>query len=339
MITPDATPYGFIIVQSGRIVYADPQLARLCAGQAQFSVGADAAAIFLPEDRRRVRQALHTAAEQVEPVLISEICPGAWEEAGGCIDILVSRTIFDNEPALQLLCVDRRVERQRQQEAEVMRDVLAALASASDLKQTLEALLVNLHGLIHYDRAGLFLVDENERIVLADRAANSAAAVHLDEDPLVAEMRRTRRPLVVADVQQDSRFDRWPDIQSVRGWLGAPLLAGDQMLGFISLGALSPRAYEPGRRRHHADVRLPGGAGAGAGVGERAVAPANRRAGGAVHHLLRPGPGGEQRSRGIGQQYPAGDPGAHHPLFRSQPQRLALPGPGGYPPGGQGQPG
>jgi signal transduction histidine kinase/putative methionine-R-sulfoxide reductase with GAF domain len=243
MITPDATPYGFIIVQSGRIAFTDPKLARFCAGQSQFAVGAEAAEIFLPEDRRRVRQAFHTAAEQVAPVLISEICPGAWGETGGCVDILVSQTIFNNEPALQLLCVDRRGERQHQQEAEVMRDVLAALASAGDLKQTLEALLVNLHGLIHYDRAGLFLVDENERIVLADRAADSTAAVHLDEDPLVAEMRRTRRPLVVADVQQDSRFDRWPDIQSVRGWLGAPLLAGDQMLGFISLGALSPRAY------------------------------------------------------------------------------------------------
>jgi GAF domain-containing protein len=126
-----------------------------------------------------------------------------------------------------------------------MRDVMAALAGAGDLKQTLETLLVNLHGLIHYDRAGLFLVDENERIVLADRTAESTSAIHLDENPLVAEMRRTRGPVIVADVQVDSRFSQWPDIQSVRGWLGAPLLAGEQMLGFISLGALNPDAYSP----------------------------------------------------------------------------------------------
>lgn len=243
--TPEATPYAFLIVQQGRIVFADPQAARMGAGDPRFALGAQLLSIFSPADRRRVRRALRTAARQVQPALVEGVCPQIWEPASGCVDLLISQTIFEGQPALQLVWVDRRAERQRQQEADVMRDVMAALASAGDLKQTLEALLVNLHGLIHYDRAGLFLVDENERIVLADRGAETAAAVHLDEDPLVKEMRRTRRPLIVEDVQQDDRFDRWPDIQSVRGWLGAPLLAGEQMLGFISLGALNPQAYRP----------------------------------------------------------------------------------------------
>lgn len=140
----------------------------------------------------------------------------------------------------------RRDERQRQQEAEVMRDVMASLASAGDLKQSLEALMVNLHNLITYDRASLFLLDENERLARADRltaGAEGGAAVYLENHPLVAEMRRTRRPVVVADIQRDSRFSDWPDAQSVHGWLGAPLLAGNQMLGFISLGALKRDAY------------------------------------------------------------------------------------------------
>lgn len=139
----------------------------------------------------------------------------------------------------------RRANRQRQRETEVMRDVMAALASAGDLKQTLEALLVHLHGLIHYDRAGLFLVDENQRFVPAGGAAEaeSAPLVFPENDPLVAELRRSRRPLVVSDAQDDPRFAHWPEIRSVHGWLGAPLLAGDDMLGFLSLGSLKPRAY------------------------------------------------------------------------------------------------
>ncbi len=140
----------------------------------------------------------------------------------------------------------RRDGRQRQQEAEVMRDVMASLASAGDLKQSLEALMVNLHNLIAYDRASLFLLDENERLARADRLianAEGGAAVYLENHPIVAEMRRTRRPVIVADIQQDGRFSDWPDIQSVHGWLGAPLLAGNQMLGFISLGALERDAY------------------------------------------------------------------------------------------------
>ncbi len=243
MIPSNEPSYGFMIVQDGRIVFADTQVAQMCQEEAQALLGADLASKFHHQDWLRVRQAMQDAARSERPTLVRGVCPRAWGETIGCVDLLASQAVFRGDPALHLLWIDRRSERQRQQEAEVMRDVMAALASAGDLQQTLEALLVNLHGLIHYDRAGLFLVDENERIVLADRAAEGTATIHLEENPLVAEMRRARRPVIVADVQADERFADWPDFQSVRGWLGAPLLAGQEMLGFISLGALEPDTY------------------------------------------------------------------------------------------------
>ncbi|MFM8323159.1 MAG: GAF domain-containing protein, partial [Chloroflexota bacterium] len=149
-----------------------------------------------------------------------------------------------------------RAAQQRQRETEVMRDVMAALASAGDLKGTLEALLVHLHGLIHYDRAGLFLVDENQRFAPAERhdptaaagepgAAETYPAVFPENDPLVAELRRLGRPLVVGDARADPRFAQWPELRKMRGWLGAPLLAGGEMLGFLSLGSLRRSAYSP----------------------------------------------------------------------------------------------
>lgn len=142
----------------------------------------------------------------------------------------------------------RRAERQRQQETQVMRDVMAALASASDLRQTLEALLVNLHNLIEYDRAGLYLVDENDQMVRMDRpiGKEGAPALFLEDHPLVREMRRTRSPLASDDIRDDPRFQGFPEVETVRSWLGAPLLAGEQLLGFISIGALNPNVYTPG---------------------------------------------------------------------------------------------
>ena len=137
-----------------------------------------------------------------------------------------------------------RAEDRRRREAGVMRDMMAALAAAGDLKQTLEAVLVNLHNLIDYDRAGLFLVDENQRFIVTERP-DSPGPAHLDEDPLVREMRRARQVMVVADVQADPRFAGWPDLQPLRGWLGAPLLIGDEMIGFLSLGSLQEAAYGP----------------------------------------------------------------------------------------------
>jgi signal transduction histidine kinase len=142
----------------------------------------------------------------------------------------------------------RKAEQQRRQEAEVMRDLMTSLAGAGNLKQTLETILVNLHNVIHYDRAGLFLAEEDDRFVKVDRSLareENVPRTYLEEDPLVSEMRSTRKSLLVSDVQADKRFENWPDIQPVQSWLGAPLMVGEEMLGFLSLGSLSPDAYSP----------------------------------------------------------------------------------------------
>jgi len=139
-----------------------------------------------------------------------------------------------------------QAEQQRRREAELMRDVMAALASAGNLKQTLEVILVNLHNMVNYDRAGLFLADENERYVMANKAApgqDMALRAFQEDNPIIAELQQTKRPIVVADVQVDARFSDWPDLESVRSWLGAPLLADDKIIGVITLGSLQENAY------------------------------------------------------------------------------------------------
>jgi len=140
----------------------------------------------------------------------------------------------------------RQAEQQRRQEAEIMRDVMASLASAATMNQTLEIILVNLRNVVEYDRAGLFLLDETNHFVLMEKSGPGSEAEHASHvatHPLVEEFRRTRRPLVIGDIQGDARFDSWTDMQSIHGWMGAPLLAGEDVIGFLSLGSLETGAY------------------------------------------------------------------------------------------------
>ncbi len=158
---------------------------------------------------------------------------------------MIVREIGDSLAVAIQQALLRQLEQQRRQEAEMTRDLMAALASAGDLKQTLEAVLVNLHNVIHYDRASLFLVNENEQIV------NPRAEIDMDQpgrafsenNPLVSQMRQVKEPFIISDIQGDPRFEGLPDLQSVRGWLGAPLFVEDEMIGFLSLGSLEPGAY------------------------------------------------------------------------------------------------
>lgn len=140
----------------------------------------------------------------------------------------------------------QKADKQGRQEAEVMRDIMASLASAGNLNQTLEIILINLGNVISYDRAALYLLNENQQFVPAEEnilGAGSSFRSQFDDDLIIAEMRKNKSALCVADIQHDPRFASWPDMGAIHGWLGAPLTAGDEMVGFISLGSLEPNAY------------------------------------------------------------------------------------------------
>jgi len=142
----------------------------------------------------------------------------------------------------------KQLDNQRRQEAEMMRDMMASLASATDLNQIFEAILLNLHNVIDYDRASLYLVDENQRFVVTKKDVQeqqtSGRAFH-EHNPLVDQMRLSRQPVIIADIQSDPRFRDWPEVETVRGWLGAPLFVGEEMLGFLSLGSLRVNSFSP----------------------------------------------------------------------------------------------
>ncbi|OQY90020.1 MAG: hypothetical protein B6D39_08820 [Anaerolineae bacterium UTCFX2] len=147
-------------------------------------------------------------------------------------------------------------ERRRRREAEAMRDVMSALAAAGDLKQTLQAILVNLHTVIEYDHASLYLVEENERFVFSEReiqVQRSVGRAFHEQNPLIDAMRQSRQPLQIGDIQGDARFEGWLEVETVRGWLGAPLFVADEMIGFISLGSLTPNSFSQADAERLAD--------------------------------------------------------------------------------------
>jgi len=133
-----------------------------------------------------------------------------------------------------------------QRESEVMRDVLAALAGADNLQKALEVILLNLHDIIQYDRAGLILADEDKRFVITQKEGKNDGEISrrfLDEDPIVKEIISKKRVQIVTDVQLDRRFDNWLDMDAVHGWLAAPLIVQNEVIGILTLGSLQMAAY------------------------------------------------------------------------------------------------
>ena len=142
----------------------------------------------------------------------------------------------------------KEFEQQSPQEAEILRDLMAALARAVDVNQTLEIFLINIRKLINYDRAGFFFLEGYYRYGLIEKINIGQEELHgisFEDHPVVMELDHARGPVIVPDIQKDERFVGWSEMESIHGWIGAPLFIEGEMIGFLSLGSLQSGAYSP----------------------------------------------------------------------------------------------
>lgn len=142
-------------------------------------------------------------------------------------------------------------QQHHQREIEVLRDVMVSLASSVSLGQALEVILRNLGQVVRYDRAALYMQDEESRFQYPagfgrpepDSDSPGVPRIFPLDDPIICELRGLEQPLVVEDIQLDERFQNWPEREFVHAWMGVPLLVEDEIVGIVSLGDLEPGAY------------------------------------------------------------------------------------------------
>ncbi|MFN2128282.1 MAG: GAF domain-containing protein [Anaerolineales bacterium] len=133
-------------------------------------------------------------------------------------------------------------------ETDVIRNFIHALAQAVDLDQALEIVLVNLREVFEYDRAGLFILDENYHLILnrdSHTGKDRLLSLRKSDDPIITQIAEEKKPLIFKDIQLDNRFKDWEGMDSIRSWIGAPLIIRDKLIGFLSLGSLKKDIYGP----------------------------------------------------------------------------------------------
>jgi PAS domain S-box-containing protein len=130
-------------------------------------------------------------------------------------------------------------ERKRRQEAEILGQTTTALTSTLDLNEVLNNILNYLHEFLPYDSAAVFLLkNDSVRCQAAQGQPNPRAVIGQSfpaDNPLFAEIRLTRRPLILQDAQSDPRFKKWGGTDYVRSWMGIPLIIQNQVIGFLTL--------------------------------------------------------------------------------------------------------
>jgi GAF domain-containing protein len=142
-------------------------------------------------------------------------------------------------------------EQRRRQETEALRQASLTLGSTLNVDQVLDELLDQIGQVIPYDSANAMWVEEGiarvthqrgyERTGTAD--ATGELRLPVDQIPTLRRMFSTHRPHLVPDTWSDPDWARLEPTLWIRSWIGAPILARDEVVGFLSLDSETPGFY------------------------------------------------------------------------------------------------
>lgn len=177
-----------------------------------------------------------------------------FRKDGRCVEVEY-RTLANVTPGFNLTIFRdltetkqaREAERIASVQAEILRQSMADLAAELELEQGLHNILDKLALIIPSDSSLLLLAE-------ADHLRVAAAKGYLDSRPVVGQrypsdsllfqiMRRTGNPVILIDAQTEPHFRHWGGEEYVRGWMGVPLIARHELIGYLTIESRQVGAY------------------------------------------------------------------------------------------------
>lgn len=151
-------------------------------------------------------------------------------------------------------------------EAEALRRSGLALTQNLSMDYVLDTLLQALLELVPCESAQVILVEAGTRLFLAREVANYKSNLRarcLPEtfdarrSPLLMQVLATRNGLLVPDTTREGDWASFNGFSHFCSWLCVPLLASQDVLGVLSLGDTSPRAFNQEHLRLAKSLAIP----------------------------------------------------------------------------------
>src|SRR5581483_8668619 len=123
-----------------------------------------------------------------------------------------------------------------------LREVAQTLTSVLALDEITTLILDQLKRVVPYDTASLMIREGDMLRIEATRGFSEAlretieqSTFSLLEDKTMARIVETRQPAVVDDAQAENYFVPMEGTEHIHGWIGAPLLIDDQVIGLLTV--------------------------------------------------------------------------------------------------------
>ena len=142
------------------------------------------------------------------------------------------------------------VQRARER-AETLLAVTQVLGKTLSLEQTIEAILDELQRVVPYDSCSVQVIEGNRLVIVGGRGFDALEALlgqgfDLEEETnLNSQVVRSKRTQVFADVSDNPQFASDAEgAARIRGWICAPMIVGDRVVGVLSVDKYEPDFYD-----------------------------------------------------------------------------------------------
>jgi GAF domain-containing protein/CheY-like chemotaxis protein len=138
-------------------------------------------------------------------------------------------------------------EQRRHKMANTLAEVSRVINSTLEIDEVLDLVLKGLESVIEYDSGAILLVEQDRLRVKAVRGPlpteTPGTSILVQDNPLTQSVMDARWPVVIVDVQNLPGWYAATCADNVRGWIGAPLIARDKVIGLLTVGSAQAGAY------------------------------------------------------------------------------------------------
>ena len=141
------------------------------------------------------------------------------------------------------------VQRAREH-AETLLTVTQVLGKTLSLEDTIETIIGELQRVVPYDSCSVQVIQGNRLVIVGGRGFDDLDTLlgqgfDLDDESSInSHVVRSKRTQVFADVSENPQFaSDFRSASRIRGWICAPMIVGDRVIGVISVDKFEPDFY------------------------------------------------------------------------------------------------
>lgn len=151
-------------------------------------------------------------------------------------------------------------------EAEAFRKTSLALTQNLSMDYVLDTLLQSLLKLVPCESAQVILVEADTRLFLAREVQNCEPNRRFPHSPgtfdardswFLMEILGTKKSLLITNTAQEEQWAKFKGFSHLRSWLCVPLVASQQVLGFLSLGDTHAQTFTQEHLRLAKSLAIP----------------------------------------------------------------------------------